>query len=588
MTTSTSSATGFALDVRRERVVAVAGEVLVGPQVADVGTTGDQPLVALGEVLGADRLRIEIRGRAVGFGHGSILGRVGRTDPGPRRGRVVSNRSSPQGPRVPARGWRRDLRTGTDPSTDGGRGRVRRRFLVGWSMGPYNGSPVVVGVRTRGWWRRFSWDRPTAQGTSVRGGLSPPRVVGEYRSVDRVAKLLWSLFAVLATLGAVEYYRRGLFSLDFDVVWAAAHALLHHRTHWKEFVYPPGCLVFALPLAVLPLRVARLVIYAAQFAGLAFTFWAVTRITRQSLGSRGVAAVACLLAVGGQMAYAVNYENVTILLVALAAGFFLAVDRGRWTAAAVLLGISLTVKPLLVPLVVVLLLARRWRETALVVGIPLVLSAAVLLYSGAASEFVHELTGSFGWNATAPVNVSITAAGRFLSLPEWLVTFVRGGTLVAGLGICHRFWRRPVASPGEQAVWLTAPLTVVLILCFTFAWAYYAMLLIPLVLVTLADEGDLGRRLVQGGVVVSLLFPVLAVATPGYPGVHVSDLLCAVGLFAVLLGTGLAHVHAGVRPVGSDAAVGDRRPGGQARSAGPRGTAATPRSALDAPAPADP
>ena len=43
-----------ALDERRERVVTVAGEVLVGPQVADVGAAGDQPLVAFGEVLGTD------------------------------------------------------------------------------------------------------------------------------------------------------------------------------------------------------------------------------------------------------------------------------------------------------------------------------------------------------------------------------------------------------------------------------------------------------------------------------------------------------------------------------------------------------
>ena len=47
-----------ALGDRGERVVTVAGEVLVGLQVADVGAVGDQPLVALGEVLGADGLGV--------------------------------------------------------------------------------------------------------------------------------------------------------------------------------------------------------------------------------------------------------------------------------------------------------------------------------------------------------------------------------------------------------------------------------------------------------------------------------------------------------------------------------------------------
>ena len=56
-----------ALDDRRERVVAVAGEVLVGPQVADVGAAGDQPLVALGQVLGADGLGVVAGGGRIGI-----------------------------------------------------------------------------------------------------------------------------------------------------------------------------------------------------------------------------------------------------------------------------------------------------------------------------------------------------------------------------------------------------------------------------------------------------------------------------------------------------------------------------------------
>ena len=50
-----------ALGARRERVVAVAGEVLVARQVADVGAAGDEPLVALGQVLGVDGLGVVAR-----------------------------------------------------------------------------------------------------------------------------------------------------------------------------------------------------------------------------------------------------------------------------------------------------------------------------------------------------------------------------------------------------------------------------------------------------------------------------------------------------------------------------------------------
>ena len=51
----------LALCHRREGVVAVVGETLVGAQVQDVGAAGDQPFVPFGEVFGADLLRVEGR-----------------------------------------------------------------------------------------------------------------------------------------------------------------------------------------------------------------------------------------------------------------------------------------------------------------------------------------------------------------------------------------------------------------------------------------------------------------------------------------------------------------------------------------------
>ena len=65
-----------ALDERRERVVPVAGEVLVDLQVPDIGPVGNQPLVALGEVFGPHRLRVVAR-RRLGSGHTAILPTIG-------------------------------------------------------------------------------------------------------------------------------------------------------------------------------------------------------------------------------------------------------------------------------------------------------------------------------------------------------------------------------------------------------------------------------------------------------------------------------------------------------------------------------
>ena len=363
---------------------------------------------------------------------------------------------------------------------------------------------------------------------------------------------MWCLFIVVGLFDLYQYYRRGIFGVDFEPAWAAARALLHHRTHWSAFVYPPGCLVFVLPLALLPLHLARLIVYVVQFAGLGFTFWAVTRITRQSLGSRSVAGVACVLAVAGQIGVASNYENLTLILVPLAAAFFLALDRDRPLAAAIVLGISITIKPLLVPLLVVLILHRKWRSVAVVVLIPVVLTGMVIAVSGNPSHFVHDVLTTFGSNNAASVNMSIRGVGIILSFPVWLSAVARVVTGVACAVVCRRLWLHRFGSAGEQAIWLTAPLLVGMILCFTFAWAYYALLFLPLILATLGRR-DLGSRFIQMGVVSAMLFPLLPDLTKGIPGAHPSDIIALLGLFLVLVGTFLVTEPAGSRPLAGSA-----------------------------------
>ena len=67
-----------ALDHRREGVVAVAGEVLIVPQVANVGPARDQSLVAFGKVLGAHRLGVVTLGSVSSRRRSPLRGRKSR------------------------------------------------------------------------------------------------------------------------------------------------------------------------------------------------------------------------------------------------------------------------------------------------------------------------------------------------------------------------------------------------------------------------------------------------------------------------------------------------------------------------------
>jgi arabinofuranan 3-O-arabinosyltransferase len=357
-------------------------------------------------------------------------------------------------------------------------------------------------------------------GTQPHVGLrSETGVVGALREFPW-AMVLWPLAVLIGLLDAWRWHKGVDFGYDTQHVWQAAHAVLHGGSSWNQFVYPPGCLLFAFPFAALPFRVTKVIIYLLQIVSIAYLFWAMTRFIRLPLSSARVALFAVLLALTGQLGIAAHYENFTLLLIPLAAAFFLALDRDHPMAAAVVLGIALTIKPLLAPLLLVLLLRRRWRETAVAVLIPVVLSVIALVVVVAAnadfSGFVHEVEHTFSTNSSRPWNTSLSAMARYLHLPSGLGLVARIAVVAVSLFACWRIWSRTHLETAEQAVWFSAPLFVILILCFSFAWGYYSLLLLPLGFVVLRRDRPVDW-VVRLGIFLALAPPILVYTIPGYP-----------------------------------------------------------------------
>jgi arabinofuranan 3-O-arabinosyltransferase len=286
-------------------------------------------------------------------------------------------------------------------------------------------------------------------------------------------------------------------------------------------VYLPGCLLIAFPFAIFPYELTKYLLYAVQILGLAYVIWAMSRVIRIPLGSVRIAGAALLLVLSGQLGIAAHYENFTLLLIPLAAGFFLAIDRDRPMSAAVILGIALTVKPLLAPLLLVLLLARRWRESAVAVLIPAVLSAITLVIVVAVnadpSKFWHNVTSTFSDDTGKPWNMSLGAMTGYLHAPDAVGDVLRIIVTAICLIVCWRLWKRPQAEGAVQAVLLTAPLFVIVVLSFSFSWGYYCLLLLPLGFVSLQRD-RLSDWVVRLGVFVAVAPPLLVYSVPGYPG----------------------------------------------------------------------
>jgi arabinofuranan 3-O-arabinosyltransferase len=194
------------------------------------------------------------------------------------------------------------------------------------------------------------------------------------RSVLLVAYVVFALVPLWAA-------RRADSGEDNFIVVRAARHLLDGATPYadKRFVYPPSSILFALAEAPLPDGVLRHLSPFVCAALLLAAWWAALRLFGVPLRSW-----LAVLPVGGAALFA-PFVNLVMLgswtapVAALGSVALLLMGRDRWLLAGLVIGLSIAVKPMLVPLGLVFLLARRWGGFALAAGVPAALAGAMLL-----------------------------------------------------------------------------------------------------------------------------------------------------------------------------------------------------------------
>ncbi len=131
-----------------------------------------------------------------------------------------------------------------------------------------------------------------------------------------------------------------------------------------------------------------------------------------------------------------------------------ALFRKRWGWFALVLGLTILVKPLLAPFAVILLVCRRWRELiSLVLGVGIIV-ALTLPIVGSFSQFTtasHRILG--GSDLVGPIgsmfNESLTAIGVIQHLSHGLVNSLRVACVVLAIVAIWRAWRFRLQNPVE-------------------------------------------------------------------------------------------------------------------------------------------
>ncbi|MFD0383765.1 glycosyltransferase 87 family protein [Streptomyces stramineus] len=259
----------------------------------------------------------------------------------------------------------------------------------------------------------------------------------------------WPVLAVAPLWGAlyvVKVLSGSRAAIDNAVVVRAARTLLEGGSPYadKRFLYLPGAVFAAVPQAPVPDRV---LFYAVPVVTAALVLVGVVlalRIFGVRADSRLAAAMTAGLGLFLPFYGIVHLGNWTVLSVVAFPAALLLARQGRWCGAAVVIGAAVALKPMLVPVLLLFVLARQWRALAWAVGVPVAVSLAAavalprpeLFFTRTLPFLLH------GQDAYArPFDASWPAVLPRLGVPQPLAVTLAALAAVAVLVAARARWR---------------------------------------------------------------------------------------------------------------------------------------------------
>jgi arabinofuranan 3-O-arabinosyltransferase len=297
---------------------------------------------------------------------------------------------------------------------------------------------------------------------------------------------------------------------DTAPLTTAVHALLDGGQVYTgkgagDFLYPPSALLLLLPLGALGIAWAGRLFFLVDLA----TILAATGLLLHLFGLRWRGLAGAIAVFGLSLAWPVIFTidagNVNGPVLLGLAGFLLAAARQRWLLAGVCLGITLALKPILAPVLLVVVLYRRWKTLGSAIAIPVVFSAPLLLAVPSTRAFFHTTIPMLlhGQNARIQEHsVSLRSAAAELAVPDGVTRAAEIAVLLITIGLLWRRRRGSIVEP-RRLVELTTIALVGGFLLSTFAFAHYGIFLLPFV-ISLAERSSPHRHWLTTGALFSI------------------------------------------------------------------------------------
>jgi arabinofuranan 3-O-arabinosyltransferase len=319
---------------------------------------------------------------------------------------------------------------------------------------------------------------------AFRPRTSPPNAATVLRSA------LWPIAILSVIHRSYILATNGYITDDFAPVYRAVvnfkHGLDIYNEHFNHvdphYLYPPGGTLIMAPFGYLPPDASRY--WFIFFNTLAIVLAAYFLLRLFKFGLASVAAPALLLAMfcTETVTNTLVFTNINGCILLLEVLFFRWLLDGKvsheWWAG-VAIGLTLVVKPLLAPLLLLPLLNRQWRALVTAIMVPLVFNAVAWPLVSDPMNFV---TGTLPYilGTRDYFNSSILGNGVYYGLPMWLIMLLRivlALLAVASVWLLYRYYRTR-----DPLFWMATSSGVLLIaswLVMSLGQGYYSMMLFP-------------------------------------------------------------------------------------------------------------
>ncbi|MEV6191817.1 glycosyltransferase family 87 protein [Streptomyces sp. NPDC051920] len=286
--------------------------------------------------------------------------------------------------------------------------------------------------------------------------------------------------------------------MDNAIVVRAARTWLDGGSPYadRHFLYLPSAVLAAVPQTLLPADALRVLVPLTVTVLLVAGWACALRVHgvpwRSRLAVLGPAALALGFAPFGHL---VALGNWTVTAAAALPLAVLLAARERWGWAGVVIGAALALKPLLAPVALLFLFARRWRGLAAVVLVPALASGGAALLMPDPAAFVTRtlpflLRGHDGF--VRLYEASPPAVLPRLGVPSPVAVALSCAAAGAGVLAAYRRWSRGTPGP------LRLTETAVLLMLSAFlvsrpSYDHYLLVVVPLLLAGLPDPGAAAR-----------------------------------------------------------------------------------------------